>query len=138
MKRFVVQEAFQHYFMNCLVTFLTCMNEKCWVGEFYMIVDTTLKFQSGVSLVALINRFFDKLPRSGFTKDRVKIVVGKFAETYVKNKTRIIEDLEKLDKNQLENTAKNTATNHKIDKMIIIDYINKCINPKIQKLVTQT
>ena len=103
-----------------------------------MIVDSTLKFQSGVSLVALINRFFDKLPRSGFTKDRVKIVVGKFAETYVKNKTRIIEDLEKLDKNQLESTAKNTAANHKIDKMIIIDYINKCINLKIQKLVTQT
>jgi len=119
-KRFVVQEAFQHYFVNCIVTFLTCMNEKCWVNEFYLVVDKTLTFQSGISLIGLINRFFDKLPRSGFTKDRVKTVVRKFAEAYAK-----------MDKNTVE-------SNHKIDKMIIIDYINKCINPKIQKLVTET
>merc|ERR1712045_1053576 len=66
-KKFVVKEAFQHYMTHCLINFLCCVNDDCRMEEFYGMVKIMLKFQTPDSFLNLSNRFFGKLPRTGFS-----------------------------------------------------------------------
>ena len=93
------------------MNFLCCVNDECRIEEFNDMTKTTFKFQSPDSFLNLSSRFFGKLPRTGLGKDRIKKVLSMLAATQIQ-------------------------LHVKIDKVLLVDYINKCSNQKIQKIIT--